>query len=190
MEGPYNSDPMNCIQNEQPLLILVQWIPDLSPRHLQILVSEWLNQICDATLRNRMTCVQAGMVAQILTALSSKEELDPKCAENLIHLLQVLGRLSIRPNELRDLIRLLRVHGSTAHPYATQVIRALSAMARKDGPERALQYFDLTPSMSGIMVSTMQKWPGAGFAFHAWIRLNDDNKENSQAGRRRKQLYR
>ncbi|KAG9471909.1 hypothetical protein GDO78_022334 [Eleutherodactylus coqui] len=189
VEGPYNSDPMNCIQNEQPLLILVQWIPDLSSRHLQILVSEWLNQICDATLRNRMTCVQAGMVAHILTTLSSEVQLDAKCAENLIHLLQVLGRLSIRPNELRDLIRLLRVNGSTAHPYATQVIRALSAMARKDGPERALQYFDLTPSMSGIMVPTMQKWPGAGFAFHAWICLNDDLKEDSQAGRRRKQLY-
>ncbi|XP_044151242.1 neurobeachin-like protein 2 isoform X2 [Bufo gargarizans] len=189
VEGPYNSDPMNFIQNEQPLLILVQWIPDLSPRHLQILVSEWLNQICDSTLRNLMTCVQAGMVAQILCALSSKEALDVKCAENLIHLLQVLGRLSIRPSELRDLIGLLRVNGNVAHPYATQVIRALSAMARKDGPERALQYFDLTPSMSGIMVPAMQKWPGAGFAFHAWICLNDDMKEESQTGRRRKQLY-
>ncbi|KAM4026728.1 neurobeachin-like protein 2 isoform 3-T3 [Anomaloglossus baeobatrachus] len=189
VEGPYNSDPRNCIQNEQPLLILVQWIPDLSSRHLQILVSEWLNQICDATLCNRMTCVQAGMVSHILRTLSSEQELDAKCAENLIHLLQALGRLSIRPNELRDLIRLLRVNDSTAHPYATQVIRALSAMARKDEPDRALQYFDLTPSMSGIMVPTMQKWPGAGFAFHAWICLNDDSSEDCQAGRRRKQLY-
>ncbi|XP_072010630.1 neurobeachin-like protein 2 isoform X2 [Engystomops pustulosus] len=189
VEGPYNADPLNCIQNEQPLLILVQWIPDLSPRHLQILVSEWLNQICDSSLCNRMTCVQAGMVTQILSALSSEEALDPKCAENLIHLLQVLGRLSIRPNELRGLIQLLRAPGSASHPYATQVIRALSAMARRDGPERALQYFDLTPSMSGIMVPAMQKWPGAGFAFHAWVCLDDDPKEDSHGGRRRKQLY-
>ncbi|XP_068091322.1 neurobeachin-like protein 2 isoform X2 [Hyperolius riggenbachi] len=188
VEGVYNPICISCIENEQPLLLLVQWIPELVQRDLQILVSAWLNHICDSSLQNRMTCVQAGMVGYILTALGSEKELDPKCAENLIHLLQVLARLSIKPNELRDLLKLLRTESNGAHPYATQVIRALSAMARRDGPERALQYFDLTPRMSGIMVPTMQKWPGAGFAFHAWICLNDDRVE-PMAGKRRKQLY-
>ncbi|KAM9307763.1 neurobeachin-like protein 2 [Gastrophryne carolinensis] len=189
VEGAYNPPCPSCIENEQPLLILVQWIPELRPRDLQILVSDWLNQICDCSLRNRMTCVQAGMVGHILAALGRAEDLDPKCAENLIRLLQVLGRLSIKPGELRALIRLLRADPGSAHPYATQVIRALSAMARKDGPERALQYFDLTPGMSGIMVPAMQKWPGASFAFHAWLCLNEGGQEGACAGRRRKQLY-
>lgn len=169
---------------------MVQWIPELAPRDLQILVSERLNQVCDSSLRNRMTCVQAGMVGHILAALDGGMELDAKCAENLIRLLQVLGRLSIKPTELRGLLKLLRTEGSGAHPYATPVIRALSAMARRDGPDRALQYFDLTPSMSGIMVPTMQKWPGTGFAFHAWVCLNDDFREEPTTGRKRKQLYR
>ncbi|XP_040211167.1 neurobeachin-like protein 2 isoform X2 [Rana temporaria] len=190
LEGVYNPDYIGCIENEQPLLILVQWIPELAPRDLQILVSERLNQICGDSLRNRMTCVQAGMVGHILAALDSGKELDAKCAENLIRLLQVLGRLSIKPTELRELLKLLRTEGGGgAHPYATPVIRALSAMARRDGPDRALQYFDLTPSMSGIMVPTMQKWPGAGFAFHAWVCLNDDFREEPTTGRKRKQLY-
>ncbi|KAM4705340.1 neurobeachin-like protein 2 [Rhinophrynus dorsalis] len=189
LEVDHSSVSIHTIQNEQPLLILVQWIPELSPRDLQILVSEWLKSTCDSSLQNRMTCVQAGMVGEILLALRKEKELDGKCAENLIYLLQVLGRLSIRPTELRDLIKLLRTEANCCHPYATQVIRALSAMARKDGPERALQYFDLTPSMSGIMVPTMQKWPGAGFAFHAWVCLNEIVKDESMTGRRRKQLY-
>ncbi|XP_063308911.1 neurobeachin-like protein 2 isoform X7 [Pelobates fuscus] len=178
-----------AIQNEQPLLILVQWIPELVPRDLQILVSDWLKVTCDSSLRNRMTCVQAGMASHILAALQHETTLDEKCAENLISLLQVLGRLSSRPTELKQLIRLLRTDGNCCHPYAAKVIRALSAMARKDGPERALQYFDLTPSMSGIMVPTMQKWPGAGFAFHAWVCLNENVKDELLSGRKRKQLY-
>ncbi|KAM4688208.1 neurobeachin-like protein 2 [Discoglossus pictus] len=189
VEGDYSPESVQYIHNEQPLLILVQWIPELIQRDLQILVSEWLKRTCDSSLRNRMTCVQAGMVGHVLMALRNENELDCKCAENLIHLLQVLGRLSIRPTELRALIKLLRTDGNSAHPYATQVIRALSAMARNDGPERALQYFDLSPSMSGIMVPAMQKWPGAGFAFHAWVCLNEDIKNEPLTGRKRKQLY-
>ncbi|KAM5156980.1 neurobeachin-like protein 2 isoform 1-T1 [Mantella aurantiaca] len=189
LECVYSPDYIGCIENEQPLLILVQWIPELAPRDLQVLVSERLNQVCDSSLRNRMTCVQAGMVGHLLAALGSDKDLDAKCAENLIRLLQVLGRLSIKPAELRELLKLLRTEGNGAHPYAAQVIRALSAMARKDGPERALQYFDLTPSMSGIMVPAMQKWPGPGFAFHAWVCLNDDFREEPMTGRKRKQLY-
>ncbi|XP_053569691.1 neurobeachin-like protein 2 isoform X2 [Bombina bombina] len=189
VEADYSSDPVQYIHNEQPLLILVQWIPELSQKDLQILVSEWLKTTCDSSLRNRMTCVQAGMVGQVLLALRHERELDGKCAENLIYLLQVLGRLSIRPTELRQLINLLRTEGGSPHPYARQVIRALSAMARNDGPERALQYFDLMPSMSGIMVPAMQKWPGAGFAFHAWVCLNEGIKDQPLTGRKRKQLY-
>uniref|UniRef100_A0A7M4E3Q1 Neurobeachin-like protein 2 n=1 Tax=Crocodylus porosus TaxID=8502 RepID=A0A7M4E3Q1_CROPO len=192
VEGDHSSFPIRLIRNEQPLLILIAWLPDLMSRDLQVFLSDWLKRICSASPQSRLTCVKAGMVSCLLDALGAEQALDRKCSENLIDLLQVLGSLSISPGELRQLIKLLWTEsGSGAHPYATQVIRALSGMARKDRPERALQYFDLTPSMAGIMVPPIQKWPGSGFAFHAWVCLNEDPRDNMEQGARlkRKQLY-
>ncbi|XP_072905355.1 neurobeachin-like protein 2 isoform X3 [Hemitrygon akajei] len=186
-----NMTDLTMINNEQPLLILVQWIPDLKSRDLQIFVSEWLKKVCNATLWTRATCVKAGMLPTVLTSLGCHAQLDRKCSENLIDLLQSLGSLSIQPPELRQLIKLLRTDDSKAHPYTTRVIRALSAMARKDNSESVLQYFDLTPSMAGIMVPTIHKWPGNGFAFHAWLCLNEEQEDFYLLRKRpkRKQLY-
>nr|XP_056713128.1 neurobeachin-like protein 2 [Euleptes europaea] len=193
VEGDHSSCPTRPIHNEQPLLILIMWLPELKSRDLQIFLSDWLKKICDSSLQSRTTCVKAGMVSCLLDALCAAEhELDPKCAENLICLLQVLGGLSIRPSEFKQLLKLLRTEpGKGPHSYTAQVIRALSGMARKDGPERALQYFDLTPSMAGIMVPAIQKWPGSGFAFHAWVCLVEEAKETPEeaAKLKRKQLY-
>ncbi|XP_030052735.1 neurobeachin-like protein 2 isoform X1 [Microcaecilia unicolor] len=190
MEGDHSSFSGQVIRNEQPLLILVQWIPDFASNDLQIFVSSWLRRICNSSLPSQMICVEAGMVSCLLDTLCSDQQLDSKCAENLIYVLQLLGRLSIRPGELRQLIKLLRTDGGEIHPYSSQVIRAMSAMARKEGQERALQYFDMTPSMSGIMVPAIQKWPGSGFAFHAWVCLNEESKDGHEtSGLKRKQLY-
>ncbi|XP_060103886.1 neurobeachin-like protein 2 isoform X3 [Heteronotia binoei] len=193
VEGDHASCPARPIRNEQPLLILLTWLPELKSCELQIFVSERLKNICNSSLQSRTTCVKAGMVGCLLDALCTAERrLDAKCAENLICLLQSLGSLSIRPGEFRQLLRLLRSDpGKGPHPYTTQVIRALSGMARKDGPERALQYFDLTPSMAGIMVPSIQKWPGSGFAFHGWVCLVEEVKESAEeaAKLKRKQLY-
>ncbi|XP_062978473.1 neurobeachin-like protein 2 isoform X1 [Elgaria multicarinata webbii] len=193
VEGDHSSFPPRQIHNEQPLLIMITWIPELKSPDLQVFLSDWLKKICDASLQSRTTCVKAGMVGCLLDALCAAEQaLDGKCSENLIYLLQVLGSLSIRPGELRQLLKLLRTDpGNAPHPYTTPVIRALSGMAREDGPERALQYFDLTPSMAGIMVPAIQKWPGSGFAFHAWVCLVEEAKDSPEEAARlkRKQLY-
>ncbi|XP_072858872.2 neurobeachin-like protein 2 isoform X3 [Pogona vitticeps] len=193
VEGDHSAWPVRPIHNEQPLLILVAWIPELKSHDLQVFLSDWLRKICDASLQSQTTCVKAGMVRCLLDALcAAQPELDEKCSENLLYLLRVLGSLSIRPGELKQLLRLLRTEpGQGAHPYTAQVIRALSGMARKDGPERALHYFDLTPGMAGIMVPAIQKWPGSGFAFHAWVCLLEEARDPSEdAGRlKRKQLY-
>ncbi|XP_020371025.1 neurobeachin-like protein 2 isoform X1 [Rhincodon typus] len=186
-----NMTSLTMINNEQPLLILVQWIPDLESRNLQIFVSDWLKKVCGATLRTRMTCVKAGVLSATLASLHCHPQLDRKCGENLIDLLQVVGSLSIQPGELRQLIKLLRTTDGKVHPYSARVIRALSAMARKDGTESVLQYFDLTPSMAGIMVPVIQKWLGNGFAFHTWLCLNEEWEDGCIFSKRpkRKQLY-
>uniref|UniRef100_A0A8C3S1W5 Neurobeachin-like protein 2 n=1 Tax=Chelydra serpentina TaxID=8475 RepID=A0A8C3S1W5_CHESE len=192
VEGDHSAFPVRRIRNEQPLLMLVAWLPELTSRDLQVFLSDWLKRVCDASLPSRVTCVKAGMVSCLLDALGTEQQLDRKCSENLIYLLQVLGSLSIRPGELRQLIRLLWTEpGKGPHPYTTLVIRALSGMARKDRAERALQYFDLAPSMAGIMVPAIQKWPGSGFAFHAWVCLNEEPEDVPDLPTRlkRKQLY-
>lgn len=192
VEGDHAAFPVRLIRNEQPLLLLTAWLPELASRDLQVFLSDWLKRICDASPPSRVTCVKAGLVGCLLDALGAERALDRQCAENLIYLLQVLGGLSIRPGELRQLLRLLWTPpGQEPHPYTAQVVRALSGMARRERSERALQYFDLTPSMAGIMVPAIQKWPGSGFAFHAWLCLNEEPQEelDRPTQLKRKQLY-
>ncbi|XP_028325774.1 neurobeachin-like protein 2 isoform X2 [Gouania willdenowi] len=198
------------ISNDQPLLLLLQWLPELSgQRDLQLLVAQWLAAVCGGSLSCRTVAVEAGMVGALLQVLSQPQSLDKQCAESLLGLLQDLGSLCLRPEELKHILRLLRADQSSGasagrlHPYCTRIIRMLSAMAARGGQECALQYFDLTPPMAGIMVPTIQRWPGNGFAFHAWLCLNMEFSNNRKPsfssstgapndmgkGTRRKQLY-
>ncbi|KAM9310767.1 neurobeachin-like protein 2 isoform 2-T2 [Pholidichthys leucotaenia] len=198
------------ISNDQPLLLLVQWLPDLSgQRDLQLLVAQWLATVCGGSLSCRTVAVEAGMVGTLLQVLSQPQSLDRQCADSLLGLLEDLGTLCLKPEELKSLLRLLRVdqnNGAVAgkvHPYCTRIIRVLSATAAREGQDSALQYFDLSPPMAGIMVPTIQRWPGNGFAFHAWLCLNMEfsinYKPHSSSGTgtqhdmgkgpRRKQLY-
>ncbi|KAJ3598621.1 hypothetical protein NHX12_002126 [Muraenolepis orangiensis] len=136
--------------------LMDMWLPDLwGQRDLQLLVAQWLAAVCGGPLSCRT--VEAGMVGTLLQVLSQPQRLDRQCADALLGLLQDLGSLCLRPEELKSLLRLLRV---------------LSAMAASEGRGNALQYFDLTPPMAGIMVPSVLRWPGSGFAFHAWLRLN------------------
>ncbi|NXP08041.1 NBEL2 protein, partial [Thinocorus orbignyianus] len=188
VEGDHSSFPVRPIRNEQPLLILLAWLPSLACRELQVFLSGQLQRLCEASLPSRLTCVKAGMVGCLLGALATEPALPAACSENLLELLRALGSLSIRPGELRQLLRLLRQErGQGPHPYAAPVIRALSGMARAEGPPRALQCFDLTPGMAGIMVPAIQKWPGGAFAFHAWLCLSEEPEPLVRPKRR--QLY-
>ncbi|XP_039530585.1 neurobeachin-like protein 2 isoform X1 [Pimephales promelas] len=209
VEGEYSLAMQLGISNEQPLLLLLQWLPDLGSRSLQLLVSQWLAAVCRGTLSCRTVAVEAGLVGALLEVLSEPpERLDRQCADALMGLLQDLGSLSLRPCELKSLLKLLRTEpGAPPHPYCGRVVRVLSAMAaRGEGGCSALQYFDLMPPMAGIMVPAIQRWSGSAFAFHAWLCLNTDfpppqhyyseshltNPDNAvrmAKGPRRKQLY-
>uniref|UniRef100_A0A671PI41 Neurobeachin-like protein 2 n=1 Tax=Sinocyclocheilus anshuiensis TaxID=1608454 RepID=A0A671PI41_9TELE len=209
VEGEHSLAMQLGISNEQPLLLLLQWLPDLGSRSLQLLVSQWLAAVCRGTLSCRTVAVEADLVGALLEVLSEPPvRLDRQCADALLGLLQDLGSLSLRPCELKSLLKLLWTEpGAPPHPYCGRVVRVISAMAaRGEGGCSALQYFDLMPPMAGIMVPAIQRWSGSAFAFHAWLCLNTDfpppqhhyseshltnpdNMVRMAKGPRRKQLY-
>ncbi|XP_061093012.1 neurobeachin-like protein 2 isoform X2 [Conger conger] len=178
VEGHHSHRGPLGISNDQPLLLLLQWLPELASRDLQLLVSQWLAGVCGGSLSCRTVAVEAGLVGALLKVLAEPASLDRQSADALLGLLQDLGSLSLRPKELKSLLRLLRTEQG-AHPYCGRVVRVLSAMAAREARSSARQYFDLTPPMAGIMVPTVQRWPGSNIAFHAWVCLNADSLPTS-----------
>ncbi|XP_054827025.1 neurobeachin-like protein 1 [Eublepharis macularius] len=193
VEGDHTTVGILGISNVQPLLLLIRWLPELESPELQVFVSNWLKRICCINRQSRATCVNTNMVVCIIETLSGHSLLHEVCAENLIALLGSLGSQSMSSEELHQLIRLLRTNDpKQAHPYVVPVMRAILTMARKQGLDNALQYFDLTHSMAGIAVPPIQRWPGSAFAFSAWLCLDQDQVSpgaNSSKGGKRKQLY-
>ncbi|XP_012575949.1 PREDICTED: neurobeachin-like protein 2 [Condylura cristata] len=199
VEGDHSTSPPPPIRNEQPVLVLMQWLPALPTAELRLFLARRLWGLCDSCSASRATCVQAGLVDCLLETLSAGVALGPHCQEQLLALLQALGRVSLRPLELRRLLRPppgldsgLDGPESGKARHAGAIIRALSGMARHQGPPRALRYFDLTPGMAGIMVPPVQRWPGPGFTFHAWLCLHPAAPAPAMAPSRppqRKQLY-
>ncbi|XP_054549725.1 neurobeachin-like protein 2 isoform X3 [Talpa occidentalis] len=199
VEGDHSTWPPPAIHNEQPVLVLMQWLPTLPTAELRLFLARRLWGLCDSCSASRATCVQAGLVGCLLETLSAGVALGARCQEQLLALLQALGRVSLRPLELRRLLRPppgldsgLDGPESGNARHAGAIIRVLSGMARHQGPARALRYFDLTPSMAGIMVPPVQRWPGPGFTFHAWLCLHPTAPTPAMAPSRplqRKQLY-
>uniref|UniRef100_A0A452VAD7 Neurobeachin like 1 n=1 Tax=Ursus maritimus TaxID=29073 RepID=A0A452VAD7_URSMA len=192
VEGDHTSVGILGISNVHPLLLLIQWLPELESQDLQIFISDWLKRICCINRQSRTTCVNANMGIHIIETLDSHSSLHRTCAENLIALHGSLGSQSVSSEEIRRLLRLLRVDESEyIHPYTTPVTRAILTMARKQSLESALQYFNLSHSMAGISVPSILKWPGSAFSFNAWFCLDQDQWTLGSAnkGGKRKQLY-
>ncbi|KAG8432712.1 hypothetical protein GDO86_017090 [Hymenochirus boettgeri] len=190
VEGDHNIVGILGISNVHPLLLLIQWLPKIESSDLQIFVSEWLKKICCINKQSRTMCVNASMVIQIIETLHSS--LHRSCAENLISLLGSLGSQSISSEELFNLFGLLKTDGpKQSHPYVIPVTRALLAITRKHGFDSALQYFNLSHSLAGIVIPTINKWPGSAFTFFAWFCLDQDQSSFGvpSIGLKRKQLY-
>ncbi|KAM4537797.1 neurobeachin-like protein 1 isoform 2-T2 [Fundulus diaphanus] len=189
VEGEHTSVGLLGISNVEPLLLLVQWLPELDSADLQLFTADWLRRLSCLNRQTRATCVNAAMVVRALAALEHHERLHRACAESLFGLLGSLGSQSLSGRELLGLLRLLRTpESSRAHPYVGPALRALLTMVRKQGLENAMQYFDLSPSMAGIVVPTVQRWPGSAFSFHAWLSLDQDQLGPISKDKR-KQLY-
>ncbi|XP_056884546.1 neurobeachin-like protein 1 isoform X3 [Takifugu flavidus] len=189
VEGDHSSVGLLGISNVEPLLLLVQWLPDLDSSEQQIFMADWLRRISCLNRQTRATCVNAAMVMQALAVLERHQRLHRACAESLFGLVGSLGSQSLSARELLGFLHLLRPPDSSkAHPYVGPALRSLLAMVRKQGLESAMQYFDLSPSMAGIVVPTVQRWPGSSISFFAWLSLDQDQLGPSSKDKR-KQLY-
>ncbi|KAK7808080.1 hypothetical protein U0070_026517 [Myodes glareolus] len=179
-EGDHTSVGILGICNVHPLLVLIQWLPELESHDLQIFISDWLKKICCINKQSRTMCVNANMGIRIIETLESHSSLHRTCAENLITIHGSLGSLSVSSEEIRRLLRLLRVDESEfIHPYTIPVTRAILTMARKLNLESALQYFNLSHSMAGISVPAIQKWPGINYPLTL---LTKEEKGNNYIG--------
>uniref|UniRef100_A0A2I4BEJ2 Neurobeachin-like protein 2 n=1 Tax=Austrofundulus limnaeus TaxID=52670 RepID=A0A2I4BEJ2_AUSLI len=189
VEGEHTSVGLLGISNVEPLLLLVQWLPELDSPELQLFTADWLRLLSCLNRQTRATCVNAAMVLRALAALEHHERLHRACSESLFGLVGSLGSQSLSSRELLGLLRLLRpTEPNRAHPYVGPALRALLTMVRTQGLESAMQYFDLSPSMAGIAVPTVQRWPGSAFSFHAWLSLDQDQL-GPLSKDKRKQLY-
>uniref|UniRef100_A0A8C2YYB5 Neurobeachin like 1 n=1 Tax=Cyclopterus lumpus TaxID=8103 RepID=A0A8C2YYB5_CYCLU len=189
VEGEHTSVGLLGISNVEPLLLLVQWLPELDSSERQLFTADWLRRLSCLNRQTRATCVNAAMVLRALAGLECDQRLHRACAESLLGLVGSLGSQSLGARELLGLLRLLRPPESTqTHPYVGPALRALLAMVRQQGLESAMQYFDLSPSMAGIVVPTVQRWPGSAFSFVAWLSLDQDQL-GPLSKDKRKQLY-
>ncbi|KAK6325637.1 hypothetical protein J4Q44_G00049790 [Coregonus suidteri] len=190
VEGEHTSVGILGISNVEPLLLLIQWLPEMDSAELQVFTADWLRRLCCINRQTRATCVNAAMAVRLLATLGHHARLHRACAESLVGLLGSLGSQSLSGGELLQLLRLLRpLEPGQAHPYVGPVLRAVLGMVRKQGLESAMQYFDLSPSMAGIAVPMVMRWPGPAFSFLAWLSLDQDQQGTPGKGDKRKQLY-
>ncbi|XP_055956982.1 neurobeachin-like protein 1 [Patella vulgata] len=165
----------HLVHNTKAAVMLLQWLPDIQSHDLQIWLSYQLKCLCGRGHRNRMNCCNAGMVGAILGVLGRQRQIDPKAVSNLIKLTELLGTHSIQASELKQLIALLRLdEESVQMPYCTRLMRAISTMARRDGRDGALQFFDIQSRTDGLVLPTIKKWPGPGYTIHCWLCLDTE----------------
>ncbi|KAK2169991.1 hypothetical protein LSH36_5g09019 [Paralvinella palmiformis] len=188
----YGSLPYGVVlHNPQAALLLIQWLPDIQSHHLQTWLSDCLRGLCMTSNHNRIQGCTHGMIHAIIGVLQRERQINKQAVGNLMSLLEWLGSQSITSTELTELIQLLKPDPDDKQfRYSSTVMHAMSKMARKDGCEGALHYFDLTHEESGLFLPTIHKWNGTGFTFHAWISLDHDSPAIISANSLvRRQLY-
>ena len=57
VEGEHSRAVHLGISNEQPLVLLLQWLPELGQRELQLLVAQWQAAVCGGSLACRTVAV-------------------------------------------------------------------------------------------------------------------------------------
>ncbi|KAK7507554.1 hypothetical protein BaRGS_00001489, partial [Batillaria attramentaria] len=175
VEETQESGDKTRVCNTQAAMMLLQWLPDIQSHELQVWLAERLAALCSHGHRSRMSCCSEGMIGHIITVLGRQKQINPKAVGHLITLLENLGTLSMTAGELKQLISLFRVDEEGKQiPYTTRLMRSIATMARREGKETALNFFDLQNPFDCISLPAVRKWPGPAFSFHAWVCLDTE----------------
>uniref|UniRef100_A0A182N771 DUF4704 domain-containing protein n=1 Tax=Anopheles dirus TaxID=7168 RepID=A0A182N771_9DIPT len=167
---------------------LIEWIP-LMGESEQSVLSEVLLKKCAGTMQSKQhVCGQKTIKRIVDVCLAdSSERLAPKCAINLLKLVEELAKYSIFPAEVNSLFRLLRPNVS--FEYRKQLLETLLRISQHRSTVGTVpdHFLDIQSNTSGITIPEIRKWETThGFVFHAWLRLEE---ERSMAQNFRRQLF-
>ncbi|KAK8770711.1 hypothetical protein V5799_012829 [Amblyomma americanum] len=178
----------STLRNLELMIHLLHWLPQLESHALQLWLAEQLDSMVKGSLRSRMDCARGGVIPAVIHVLSRSSTIGGKAVGQLLKFLVTLGSCSISTSELKALFHLLRPNSSgEQHQYTLPLMYALSSMVKSDGWLGACHFFDFRNPDEGIVIPNIKKWPGSGFAFHAWLRLEKLNVRKEAPFRR--QLY-
>ena len=170
----------NCqkgiILSVEPILYLIRWIKETNYENItqQAWLIESLHELCCFNMQNKMLCCQSGVLVALTDVLKvSYKKLDPRCALQILKMIEALGQHSISPFELKQLIGLLQdkdfenqdsndqlvgVKFPQKFPYKSHVIHVISSMARGSGFEVCRHYFDIPLGSNGLTVPNIRQW--------------------------------
>ena len=174
------------ILSVEPILYLIKWIVETEHENInqQTWLIESLYTISCCNMQNKMLCCQSGVLVALINALKDGyKKLDPKCAMEILKMIETLGQHSISPFELKQLIGLLQdkvniedneeqssTHTAFKHhrkfPYKSHVIHVISSMARGSGFEVCRHYFDIPLESAGLTVPNIRQWYDLFFIIH------------------------
>ena len=164
------------IRSVEPILYLIRWIVETEYENVsqQSWLIESLYIIGCCNMQNKMLCCQSGVLVALINALKDGyKKLDPKCAMEILRMIETLGQHSISPFELKQLIGLLQdkeniednqEQSNSAFkrhrkfPYKSHVIHVISSMARGSGFEVCRHYFDIPLDSAGLTVPNIRQW--------------------------------
>ncbi|XP_037563359.1 neurobeachin-like protein 1 isoform X2 [Dermacentor silvarum] len=187
-ETPRLTGTSSTLRNLELMIHLLHWLPQLESHSLQLWLAEQLDSMVKGSLRSRMACARGGVIPAIIHVLGRSNTIGGKAVGQLLRFLVTLASCSISTSELKALFHLLRPSTSgEQHQYTLPLMYALSSMVKSDGWLGASHFFDFSDLDEGIVIPNIRKWPGSGFAFHAWVRLEKLNVRKEAPFRR--QLY-
>ena len=64
--------------------MLLQWLPDIQSRELQVWLADQLTGLCSHGHRSRMSCCTSGMISHIITVLGRQKQIDHKAVGEFV----------------------------------------------------------------------------------------------------------
>ncbi|KAE8751100.1 hypothetical protein FOCC_FOCC002185 [Frankliniella occidentalis] len=172
----HSSESENVLKNGHALLVLLRWLPAV-PDVDQVWLAENIAKLCNASLQSRVVCSAHQVILEICALMEQHASLSRPTVGELLGLLEGLAAHCITPLELKSIFLLLREGDSEEKcPYQSQLLHAISAVARRGEHSDCHYFFNIQNDTDGLSVPGIRKWPGAGygFSFHCWVKLDSE----------------